>query len=131
PGVQIWPELARDEEQRLALAASFQEAYDRHADELLAFPGVREMLEGLRAEGVAIAVVTSQARRRYGQDASRAGLDGLIDVAVCAEDASRAKPDPAPVLRALELLGVPGAHAIMAGDTPVDMGAGAAAGTRT
>jgi HAD superfamily hydrolase (TIGR01509 family) len=131
PGAQIWPELARDDEQRRALAASFQEAYDRHADGLLAFAGVREMLEGLRAGGVSIAVVTSKARRRYGPDASRAGLEGLIDLAVCAEDASRAKPDPAPVLRALELLGVPGAHAIMAGDTAVDMAAGAAAGTRT
>jgi HAD superfamily hydrolase (TIGR01509 family) len=131
PGAQIWPELARDDQQRLALAASFQEAYDQHADELLAFPGVREMLEGLRAGGVSVAVVTSKARRRYGPDASRAGLEGLIDVAVCAEDADRAKPDPAPVLRALERLGVSGAHAIMAGDTPVDVTAGTAAGTRT
>jgi HAD superfamily hydrolase (TIGR01509 family) len=130
PGAQIWPELARDDEQRLALIASFQEAYDQHADELLAFAGVREMLEGLRAGGVSVAVVTSKARRRYGPDVSRAGLESLIDVAVCAEDADRAKPHPAPVLRALERLGVPGAHAVMAGDTPVDVAAGTAAGTR-
>jgi HAD superfamily hydrolase (TIGR01509 family) len=131
PGAQIWAELARDDDERLALAVSFQAAYDQHAEGLLAFPGVREMLEGLRHEGVSVAVVTSKARRRYGSDASRAGLESLIDVAVCAEDADRTKPDPAAVLRALERLGVPGARAIMAGDTPVDVAAGTAAGTRT
>jgi HAD superfamily hydrolase (TIGR01509 family) len=131
PGAQIWSQLASDDDELAALAASFQESYERYADGVCAFPGVREMLERLRAAAVSIAVVTSKARRRYGSDIAHAGLEGVIDAAICAEDAVRAKPDPGPVVRALEQLGVAGALAIMVGDTPVDMAAGIAAGTRT
>jgi HAD superfamily hydrolase (TIGR01509 family) len=126
PGRQIWPTLTDDVDE---LAGRFQEAYDRSGERVRAFPGVLEMLEELRAAGVATAVVTSKARRRYAPDAVRAGLAGAIDIAICAEDAAAPKPDPDPVLRALERLGVSGSQALMAGDTPVDVAAAVAAGT--
>jgi HAD superfamily hydrolase (TIGR01509 family) len=126
PGRQIWPTLTEDVDQ---LAGRFQEAYDRSGERVRAFPGVLAMLQGLRTAGVATAVVTSKARRRYAPDAVRAGLAGAIDIAICAEDATAAKPDPDPVLRALERLGVSGSQALMAGDTPVDVAAAVAAGT--
>jgi HAD superfamily hydrolase (TIGR01509 family) len=126
PGREIWPTLTDDVD---ALAASFQSAYDRSGEQVSAFPGVLEMLEELRSAGVRTAVVTSKSRRRYGPDAVRAGLAGAIDIAVCAEDVTATKPDPDPVLRALEKLGVSGADALMVGDTPVDVAAALAAGT--
>ena len=131
PGGQIWPTLAKDRRELAALAASFQAAYDRAAEEVRAFPRVPEVLERLRAAGVAIAVITSKARVRFEADARRAGIGRLIDVSICAEDADAAKPDPAPVLRALERLGAVGANSTMIGDTTVDIAAGAGAGTRT
>jgi HAD superfamily hydrolase (TIGR01509 family) len=126
PGRQIWPTLTDHVDE---LAGRFQEAYDRSGERVRAFPGVLEMLEELRAAGVATAVVTSKARRRYAPDAVRSGLAGAIDIAICAEDAAASKPDPDPVLRALERLGVSGSQALMAGDTPVDVAAAVAAGT--
>jgi HAD superfamily hydrolase (TIGR01509 family) len=126
PGRQIWPTLTDDVDE---LAGRFQEAYDRSGERVRAFRGVLEMLEELRAAGVATAVVTSKARRRYAPDAVRAGLARAIDIAICAEDAAAPKPDPDPVLRALERLGVSGSQALMAGDTPVDVAAAVAAGT--
>jgi HAD superfamily hydrolase (TIGR01509 family) len=126
PGREIWPTLTDDVD---TLAASFQKAYDRSGERVRAFPGVLEMLEQLRSAGVATAVVTSKSRRRYAPDADRAGLAGSIDVTICAEDVSATKPDPDPVLRALDRLAVSGSEALMAGDTPVDIAAAVAAGT--
>ena len=131
PGSQIWPQLASPGDELAALVARFQAAYEQSAAEVRAFPGVPEMLEGLRAGGVSIAVVTSKARCRFEPDALHAGVASLIDVSICAEDAEGAKPDPGPVLRALERLGAPGSLAIMIGDTRVDVAAGISAGTRT
>jgi HAD superfamily hydrolase (TIGR01509 family) len=131
PGSRIWPTLARERDQLDALVVAFQSAYEASAGEVRTFPGVKRMLEALRAAGLSIAVVTSKARRRYGPDASHAGIATLIDVAICAEDTDGAKPDPTPVLRALERFGVRASLAVMIGDTPVDVAAGIAAGTRT
>jgi HAD superfamily hydrolase (TIGR01509 family) len=126
PGLEIWPTLTDDVD---TLAASFQSAYDRSGERVRAFPGVLEMLQELRSAGVRTAVVTSKSRRRYAPDAARAELASMIDVAICAEDVTATKPDPDPVLRALERLGVPAADALLAGDTPVDVAAALAAGT--
>jgi HAD superfamily hydrolase (TIGR01509 family) len=86
-------------------------------------------LAELREAHFAIAVVTSKARRRFVRDARRAALEDLIDVAVCAEDAVATKPDPRPIVAALERLGTPAASALMVGDTVVDVAAGLGAGT--
>jgi len=126
PGREIWPTLTDDVD---ALAASFQSAYDRSGEQVSAFPGVRAMLDELRAGGVRTAVVTSKSRRRFGPDAERARLASAIDAAICAEDVTATKPDPDPVLRALAKLGVSGSDALMVGDTPVDVAAALAAGT--
>ena len=131
PGGQIWPTLANDRSELAALAGSFQAAYERAAQEVRAFPRVPEMLEELRAAGFAIAVITSKARIRFEADARCAGIAGLVDISICAEDADRAKPDPGPVLCALERLGAVRASSTMIGDTTVDIAAGIGAGTRT
>jgi pyrophosphatase PpaX len=51
-----------------------------------------------------------------------------VGVAVCQEDTAVHKPDPAPVLHALGALGAAPEKAVLAGDTPVDVAAGLAAG---
>jgi pyrophosphatase PpaX len=129
PGVLLFARIARDADQTAELKARFQEAYEVSSEALRAFPGIPALLAELRDAGVAIGVVTSKARRRYEADARRIGVDGLVDVAVCVEDTSLHKPDPAPVLHALRALGVSPDRAVMAGDTPVDLAAGTAAGT--
>ena len=128
PGSSIWPRLAADDRQLQALAERFQEAYESTGELVRAFPGVPDALAELHAAGVAVAVVTSKARRRFSLDSQRAGLDGLIDVSVCDGDAPAPKPDPRPVLVALDRLGVSADDALMVGDTPVDVAAGLRAG---
>lgn len=130
PGREIWPTITQDTAERERLVTRFQEAYESSGRSVRSFAGVPEALRALKDAGVAIAVVTSKARRRFALDAARASLEDLIDVAVCSEDVDAAKPDPRPVLKGLELLGVSAQAALMVGDTVVDIAAGLAAGTR-
>ena len=129
PGSEIWPRLTANASQLEALVERFQQAYERSGELVRPIPGVGAALAELREAHVAIAVVTSKARRRYVLDARRAALEDLIDVAVCAEDVAATKPDPRPVIAALELLDTRAANALMIGDTVVDVAAGLRAGT--
>ena len=56
------------------------------------------------------------------------GLQDLVDAVYCMEDGP-SKPDPFPVLRVCELLGVPPSRSVvLVGDTPDDVRAAIAAG---
>lgn len=129
PGGQLFPRVAGSAEGAAALTSAFQRAYERTSAAVRAFPGVLSVLAELRAAGIATGVVTSKARMRFEMDARRIHLDELIDISVCQGEAPAHKPDPAPVLQALRLLGIAPERAVTVGDTPVDVQAGTAAGT--
>ena len=74
-----------------------------------------------------MAVVTGRPRRDCEKFINDFGLKGLFKACVCMEDGPP-KPDPGPVRRALEALGVPAAEALMIGDTPDDIRSAVAAG---
>jgi len=57
-----------------------------------------------------------------------AGLAGLFDAVVAAEDVARGKPDPAGYFHALELLGVSPAEAVAVEDSQAGVAAAKAAG---
>jgi pyrophosphatase PpaX len=101
-----------------------------HADLLRPYPGIDAMLAGLRGRGDPVAIVTSKMR-----DAVELGLRhvplGAFDAIVTCEDTERHKPDPAPVMRCLELLGADPAGAVYVGDAPYDVRAGRGAGVAT
>jgi nicotinate-nucleotide--dimethylbenzimidazole phosphoribosyltransferase len=59
---------------------------------------------------------------------ARIGLDDLLEVVVTSCDVGAAKPDPAPITRALERLAVAPARALYVGDRDVDRDAATAAG---
>ena len=58
-------------------------------------------------------------------------MNHYFDVLVGFDDIAEQKPHPAPVLAALERLGVDAAGALFVGDSPHDIRAGRAAGVRT
>ena len=93
-------------------------------------PGAGALLDGLHARGVPMAVVTN----KYA-DAGRAlvsvlGWERRLDVVVGLDTTGRGKPAPDPLLHALRALGARPDEAVIVGDSPADMGAGRAAGTR-
>ena len=108
------------------------EAYRAHNtplhEELRAFQGMEELLAGLRAEGRRLGIVTAKRRRTIDLAFRILDLERFFDAVVTADSTERHKPDPEPVLHALELLGADAHRAAFVGDSPFDMGAGSAAG---
>jgi len=84
----------------------------------------RGLLEELAAR-VPLAIVTGRPRRDAERFLATFGLEDLFSTVVTMEDGP-AKPDPFPVIRALQQLGVE--RAWMVGDTPDDIRAARAAG---
>ena len=102
----------------------------RHADLLRPYPGIAEMLAGLRGRGARIGIVTSKMRPAVDAGMALVPL-GEFDAIVTCEDTDRHKPDPAPVLRGLELLDADPGTTVYVGDSPYDVRAGRAAGVAT
>ena len=97
------------------------------------FPGADEALSFVKSKGCRIAAVTNRSRATSAKTLEIGGLAGYIEAVVAAEDSPALKPDPAPLYKALELLGEPlsGDGVVFVGDTPVDISAGRAIGAIT
>jgi pyrophosphatase PpaX len=91
--------------------------------------GVLDVLPTLRAGGRRLGIVTAK-RRVTVQLAFDAlpELEPLFDVVVGSEDTTRHKPDPEPLLHALDALGAEPQEAAYVGDSPFDVRAAKAAG---
>lgn len=92
------------------------------------FPDTRSAIGRLRGAGVATGIVTNRCNARGA--AEDCGIAPLFDVIVGADDVTRAKPHPDPVLKALSILGVEPGAAFYTGDTDIDMATAAASGAR-
>lgn len=101
----------------------------RTASHCHVFEGLVPMLETLREGGFLTGVVT--ARRCDGLAVCLEAFDltAYFHVLVCAEDTDRHKPDPAPLLLAMDRLGVQEAGKVLyVGDTIYDLASAQAAG---
>jgi pyrophosphatase PpaX len=124
--------VAREPAEVEAMIATYR-AYNlaHHDASVAAFPGAIEAVRALAARGLGLAIVTSKLRHGALRGLARGGFDGIFSVVVGADDVAEHKPHPAPVLAALEALGVDARRAVMVGDSPHDLASGRAAGTRT
>lgn len=97
--------------------------------ELRSCTGTEPVLDRLREEGRRLGLVTS--KRRASVEAAFGVCPRLarhFETVVTVEDTERHKPDPAPILLALEQLGAPASEAAYVGDAPFDVEAAKAAG---
>lgn len=126
-------DFAEDEDELRTMVATYLEHNDRVHDELLrGFPGVREAVEKLREAGLRLGIVTSKRRGKTlrGLEVCGYPLD-WFETVVTASDLEAHKPDPAPVVMALDAMGEDPDRALFAGDSIHDLRAGRAAGVRT
>jgi pyrophosphatase PpaX len=100
-------------------------------DELQAFEGVEELMETLSGQSRKLGIVTAKGRQTVDLAFAVLSLERYFDAVVTADMTDRHKPDPAPVLKALELLESEPADAAFVGDSPYDIAAGKAAGVFT
>lgn len=108
--------------------ARWDELARAHADEVRLFPGVREMLEGLRASGKKMGVVSSRRHDEYEAVITSLGIDDFFSGVVLAEDTELHKPNPEPLLEYLRRTGAKLEETIYVGDTEHDSLAARAAG---
>ena len=92
-------------------------------------PKAKRTLELLREKGIKIAIVTT--KDRESAEAAIRLFQFPYDILLTAEDAKRARPDPEPLLKAIELLNSSAAQAFYCGDTPPDIVQGRRAGVKT
>ena len=95
------------------------------------FPGMELVVDKLHDRGYALGVVTSKSREFAQRGLRLCALWEFLDVFVSMDDTSVHKPNPEPLILALEKLRVAPNHAVYVGDSRHDMQAGRAAGTRT
>lgn len=108
----------------------FLALYREHLlDRTFVYPGIGEFLELHR--GRPMAVVTNKPFPLARDLLAGLGLLPCFPVVIGGESSPARKPDPAPVLLALERLGVPRDRAVMIGDHHTDLRAGRAAGVLT
>ena len=109
------------------------EAYRLHNEPLHetleSFLDVPELLPVLRAEGRRLGIVTAKRRLTVELALDRFPvLRETMEVVVGAEDTERHKPDPDPILEALNRLAVAADEAVYVGDSPFDVRSAKAAG---
>jgi phosphoglycolate phosphatase len=84
------------------------------------FPGARETLDRLDAEGYLLAIVTSRSNRRLLELPDEQGIAGRF-VTVKTVDHGPGKPNPYLLLQAMSEAGVARGNAVMIGDTTFDI----------
>lgn len=104
-----------------------------HSDRSVLRPGVAELVEGLRAAGIAVAVATTGSRawvlpllRRHLPGPGRFGT--VFAAVVTGDDVEHLKPDPEAYLSALAQLGVSAAEALAVEDSAPGLAAAVNAG---
>lgn len=118
----------RTDEEIDAAYASFHRVYAAHLlDTTRPYPDVEIMCDRLRRAGVAMGIVSNKP-----EDLSRRVLEGVglaryFPVVLGGDSLPVRKPDPAPLVHALSLLGVADG-ALMVGDSEIDIEAARAAG---
>ena len=99
-----------------------------NGDHSAVYPGVVEGLERLRARGWKLACLTNKPTAFARPLLRKKGLDGFFELVFGGDAFERKKPDPLPLLKTCEALGLPPSRTLMVGDSSNDARAARAAG---
>jgi pyrophosphatase PpaX len=95
------------------------------------FEGVYETIRTLHENNMKMAVVSTKIKKTVEKGLQLTNLKDFFDVVIALDDVKKAKPDPEPLLKALDALGSDPEEAIMIGDNYHDILGGKNAGTLT
>lgn len=114
------PEGTSEEEYKKALDV-FKTHYKQNSRNKTApYDGICDILKRLKADGYNLAIVSNKVDFAV-KDLRDEFFNGLIDVAIGDSDATRTKPEPDMVYKAIEELGADIESCIYIGDTDVDI----------
>lgn len=95
------------------------------------FPGTIPLLDLLKKKGIRLGIVTSKGKTGAWMSINYTGLKPYMDIVVTAHDVIKPKPDPEPLLKALNHFGIEAARSIFVGDSSYDILTGKNTGSRT
>jgi pyrophosphatase PpaX len=111
------------------LISKYREYQLEHHDRLTnAYDGIVDAVAALDAAGCSMGIVTSKVGFMAERALAHTGLARYMKCIVASDSTTRHKPEPEPVLMALERLGASPDEAMFVGDSPYDMQSGRAAG---
>ncbi len=134
-GSLIWdrviPEGSPERAEKIKLLMkAVLEVYQTAFEHVLPFPGVERVLKKLDEQKIRLGVLTSS-RRTAVRPLRHHSISDYFGVILTREEGFPQKPEPGGILECLRRMQVEASHAIMIGDTPLDVRAGKAAGTLT
>lgn len=113
------------------LTETYRQVDARQRRHARVFAGIVPLLRAAQRRGLRLGVVSSKRGVLVRAELKATRLAPYFPVVVALEDARAAKPDPAPLRQALQLMGVKASDAVYLGDTLVDMEAGRRAQVKT
>jgi phosphoglycolate phosphatase len=99
----------------------FSEYYTKnHANELVLYEGIKELLEALKHSGFSLAVATNAYRGSTIESLTHLDVHHLFDGIACYDDVPQGKPHPDMLHKILDELGHSSPKALFIGDGPRD-----------
>ena len=109
--------------------AWYKDYYAAHpCDETVLYPGIREMLEGFKARGVKMSVVSNKPEPLTRMIVDKLNISPYFTRVIGPESVTRMKPDPEGLLLCAQAMEAEPAKCMMVGDSYTDIEAGKAAG---
>ena len=84
------------------------------------YPGIEDMLKKLAGKGIHTGVVTSKTREEFKFDFMPHGISEYFSHIICADDTSRHKPEPDPLIQYVEQTRIDPTTTLYVGDTVFD-----------
>ena len=129
--LQLVPTLTEQQAQKCV--ELYREIFEINKKQLMPklFPHVLETIQELSQRGITLTIASSRSNNTLQDFVKDMGLSQYIVYTIGAEDVANAKPNPEPVLKTLQYLGMKAEETLVVGDMPYDILMGANAGTRT
>ena len=128
---QLFPGLSP--ERALEGAATYRALFEKNRKSLVPklFPQVKETLAALKQKGYVLTVASSRRSPSLNEFLREMEIAEYITYVLGADNVTRAKPDPEPVLKTLADLGYTADETLVVGDMRVDIQMGQGAGAHT
>ena len=125
--------LSLTEEQAQECAETYRSIFEdnKRLLEPKVFPHVTETLKKLCARGFTLSIASSRFNRSLMDLVRTFGFDKELSLVLGADDVTKAKPDPEPVLLTLRKLGFSASRTLVVGDMPFDVWGGCGAAPKT
>lgn len=118
PGMKVMEELKiKNPEATYARWVKYVNAYEEGST---LYDGFMDVFEAFKKNYIKQAIVSAKTHKQYELDICSKGIDQYMDTVILAEDTTKHKPDPEPLLKCIENLNVPKEEVIYIGDALSD-----------